>query len=123
MLTARRRPALAWAVVTAVSVGSPLAAQTATVAPPTARVIPKVDTVNGDVRVDDYFWMRGRKNPEVIEYLEAENAYTAAMTKHTERAQERLYQEILGRIKETDLSVPYKRGGYWYYAKTEAGKQ
>jgi len=108
------------AVATAVA---PLAAQTAVPAPPVARVIPKVDTVNGDVRVDNYFWMRNRKDSAVIKYLEAENTYTAAMTKHTERAQERLYQEILGRIKETDLSVPYKRAGYWYYTKTEAGKQ
>ena len=100
-----------------------LAAQTSVPAPPVAPVIPKVDTVNGDVRVDNYFWMRNRKDSAVIKYLEAENAYTAAMTKHTERAQERLYQEILGRIKETDLSVPYKRAGYWYYTKTEAGKQ
>jgi oligopeptidase B len=117
-----------WGIVSsslaaAFAIVAPLSAQVPAAAPPLARVIPKVDTVNGDARVDNYFWMRDRKNPELIQYLEAENAYTAAMTKHTEKAQERLYQEILGRIKETDLSVPYKRGGYWYYSKTEAGKQ
>jgi oligopeptidase B len=113
----------AWPVLATLGAIAPLAAQSAAPTPPVARVIPKVDTVNGDIRVDNYFWMRNRKDSAVITYLEAENAYTAAMTKHTERAQERVYQEILGRIKETDLSVPFKRAGYWYYTKTEAGKQ
>src|SRR5688500_18484745 len=112
-----------WVVVATSIAYLPAAAQTTAASPPIARVIPKVDTINGDVRVDNYFWMRNRKDSAVIKYLEAENAYTAAMTKHMEPAQERLYQEILGRIKETDLSVPYKRAGYWYYTKTEAGKQ
>ena len=122
-MLATRQLTLSWLLVATPSALVPLAAQTPAPAPPVARVIPKVDTVNGDVRVDNYFWMRDRKDSAVIKYLEAENAYTAAMTKHMERAQERLYQEILGRIKETDLSVPYKRAGYWYYTKTEAGKQ
>ena len=113
----------AWVVLATSIAYTPAAAQTAAVSPPVARIIPKVDTVNGDVRVDNYFWMRNRKDSSVIKYLEAENAYTAAMTKHMEGAQDRLYKEILGRIKETDLSVPYKRAGYWYYTKTEAGKQ
>jgi oligopeptidase B len=110
-------------LLVALAIAAPAGAQAPAAAPPIARVIPKVDTMNGDVRVDNYYWMRDRKNPETIKYLEAENAYTAAMTKHMEKAQERLYQEMLGRIKETDLSVPYKRDGYWYYTKTEAGKQ
>ena len=113
----------AWVVIATAIAYLPAAAQTTAVTPPVARIVPKVDTVNGDVRVDNYFWMRNRKDSSVIKYLEAENAYTAAMTKHMEAAQDRLYKEILGRIKETDLSVPYKRAGYWYYTKTEAGKQ
>ena len=96
----------------------PLAAQ----APPVARRIPKVDTLHGEVRVDDYSWLREKTNPEVITYLEAENAYTEAMTRHLEPLREQLYGEMLGRIKETDLSVPYREGGYWYYTKTEQGK-
>ncbi len=94
-----------------------------TAAPPAAPKKPKVDVIHGDKRVDDYFWMRDKKNPEVIAYLEAENAHTAAAMKATEAFQERLYKEILGRIKETDLSVPYKQAGYWYYSRTEEGKQ
>jgi oligopeptidase B len=90
--------------------------------PPAAARIPKVDTLHGDIRVDDYFWLREKQNPEVVKYLEAENAYTAAHTKHLEALQERLYNEMLGRIKETDLSVPYREGGYWYYTRTEQGK-
>jgi oligopeptidase B len=72
---------------------------------------------------DDYFWMRDKKNPEVIAYLEAENAYTDAMTKSTAALQEKLYKEMLSRIKETDTNVPYPMGGYLYYTRTEAGKQ
>jgi oligopeptidase B len=89
---------------------------------PVARATPKIDTLHGEIRVDDYFWLREKENPEVMAYLEAENAYTAAGTKHTEDLRERLYQEILGRIKETDLSAPYRNTGYWYYTRTEQGK-
>jgi oligopeptidase B len=67
--------------------------------------------------------MRDKKNPEVISYLEAENAYTDAMTKQTAELQERLYQEMLSRIKQTDTQVPYRLGGYMYYTRTEEGKQ
>ncbi len=91
--------------------------------PPAARMIPKVDTLHGDVRVDDYFWMRFRDDPEVIAYLKAENDYTSAMMRHTEPLQERLYQEILGRIKQTDLSVPERRGEYFYYTRVVEGQQ
>ncbi|MCZ6675820.1 MAG: S9 family peptidase [Candidatus Poribacteria bacterium] len=91
--------------------------------PPIARVIPKVETVHGEARVDNYFWLRDKSNPEVIQYLEAENQYTDAMMKHTEKFQEQLYQELLGRIKETDLSVPEKLDDYYYYTRTEEGKQ
>ena len=91
--------------------------------PPSAKIIPKVDSVHGDVRVDNYFWMREKTDPEVIAYLESENAYTESVMKPTEEFQAALYKEILGRIKQTDLSVPYKYGEYWYYTRTEEGKQ
>src|SRR6266851_2179054 len=73
--------------------------------------------------VDNYFWLRDKKNPEVKAYLEAENAYTDAMMKPTEGLQKKLYDEMLSRIKETDIEVPYKDGDYFYYSRTEAGKQ
>ncbi len=90
--------------------------------PPVARVVPRIDTLHGAIRQDDYFWLREKTNPEVRAYLEAENAYTAAGMKHTEALQEQLYREILGRVKETDLTVPYQRGAFWYYSRTEQGK-
>jgi oligopeptidase B len=92
------------------------------VRPPTARVIAKIDTLHGEVRTDNYFWIRNKSNPEVISYLDSENAYTAAKMKHTEALQKKLYDEMLSRIKETDLSVPYLDHGYWYYNRTEKGK-
>ncbi|MGQ0702700.1 MAG: S9 family peptidase [Gemmatimonadales bacterium] len=99
---------------------SPLAAQNA--APPMARKIPKVDTLHGEIRIDNYFWLREKTNPEVIRYLEAENGYTEAGLKHLQPLRDTLYQELLGRIKETDQQVPYFEGGYWYYSRTEQGK-
>ena len=96
---------------------------TDTLTPPTAKRIPKTDTLHGDVRTDDYFWMRDKSDPDVLAYLEAENAYTAAALKGTEALQETLYLEIKGRLQETDLSVPYQLGGYFYYSRTEEGKQ
>jgi oligopeptidase B len=97
--------------------------QTAALRPPVARKVPKVDVVHGDRRADDYFWMRDKANPEVAAYLEAENAYADAVMKPTEPLQEALYREMLGRIQETDLSVPHRDGGYLYYSRTEEGKQ
>src|SRR5436853_4162874 len=91
-------------------------------APPVARKVPHTTTVHGTTLSDDYFWMRDKKNPEVIAYLEAENAYTDAMTKQSAALQEKLYKEMLSRIKETDQNVPYPSGGYLYYTRTEAGK-
>ena len=73
--------------------------------------------------MDDYFWLREKTNPEVAAYLEAENAYTDAVMKPTEPLQEALYREMLARIKETDVAVPYREGGYFYYSRTEEGKQ
>jgi oligopeptidase B len=91
--------------------------------PPMARVAPVADTTHGHVRVDDYRWMRERGSPEVIAYLEAENAYTDAMMRHTEDLQEALFEEMVARIKETDFEVPYRKGDYYYYSRTEEGKQ
>ena len=91
--------------------------------PPVAMTIPKVDTLHGETRIDNYFWLRERDNPAVIEYLKAENKYTETMMKHTEEFQKQLYKELLSRIKETDLSVPEKIDNYHYYTRTEKGKQ
>ena len=101
-------------------VAAPLAAQDLT--PPTATVKPKIDTLHGEVRTDNYFWLREKSNPEVISYLEKENAYTTARMKHTEALQQKLYDEMLGRIKETDVSVPFRENGYLYWTATEKGK-
>src|SRR5271169_3770171 len=79
--------------------------------------------IHGDRRVDHYAWMRNKKDPRVIAYLEAENAYADTEMKATEQFQEKLYQEMLGRILQTDLSVPYSLRGYSYYTRTEEGKQ
>ncbi len=96
---------------------------TVTPEPPVAKIIPHVDTIHGDVRVDNYYWLRERDNPEVLAYLNAENAYTEALMRHTEALQETLYHEMLSRIKETDLSVPERIDNYYYYSRTEEGKQ
>lgn len=91
--------------------------------PPVAKKETKVTKINGYELKDDYFWLRDKKNPEVIKYLEAENAYTEALMKPHKAFADNLYKEMLGRIKQTDLSVPYKFGDFWYYTKTEEGKQ
>jgi oligopeptidase B len=91
--------------------------------PPVAQKIPKISVLHGDKRVDDYYWLRERDNPAVKAYLESENAYAQGVLQHTKAFQEELYKELLGRIKQTDLSVPYRKGGYWYYSRTEEGKQ
>src|SRR6266851_12676 len=83
--------------------------------PPVAKKVPRATTLNGDMFVDDYFWLREKTNKEVIEYLEAENAYTDAVMKPTVEFQAKLYKEILGRIKQTDLDVPYKHDDFYYY--------
>ncbi len=93
------------------------------VKPPVAKIEPKADTLFGQEMMDNYFWLRERDNPEVIAYLEAENSYTDAVMKHTEKLQDKLYKEMVSRIKETDLSVPVKWGDYYYYSRTEEGKQ
>ncbi|HEV7500665.1 MAG TPA: prolyl oligopeptidase family serine peptidase, partial [Vicinamibacteria bacterium] len=91
--------------------------------PPVARKQPKVDVVHGERREDDYFWMREKVHPDVAAYLEAENAYTEAVLAPTKAFQGALYDEMLARIQETDVNVPYRQGGYFYYSRTEQGKQ
>lgn len=80
-------------------------------------------TVHGDTRIDNYFWLRDRKDPDTRKYLEEENRYTEAVMAHTKPLEELLYSEMLGRIQETDSSAPVKHGEYLYYTRTEAGKQ
>ena len=82
----------------------------------------KILEIHGDQRIDPYYWLRDRDDPTVINYLKAENAYTEALMQHTEALQQQLYDEMLGRIQETDLSVPYRYGDYFYYNRTEEGK-
>lgn len=92
-------------------------------APPIAAKKPKDLTIHGHTRVDEYFWLNDRENPEVIDYLKAENAYTKSVMADTEAFQDKLYKEMRGRIKEDDASVPYLDNGYWYYTRYEEGKE
>ena len=91
--------------------------------PPMTEKKAKVTDIHGEKLMDNYFWLREKKNPAVIAHLESENAYTTAMMKHTEALQEKLYTEILSHIKQTDVNVPYKRGDYFYYTRTVEGQQ
>jgi oligopeptidase B len=92
-------------------------------AAPAARRDARVDVVHGDKRADEYFWLRRKDDPQVRAYLESENSYTELLMKPTEPLQEALYSEMLGRIKETDLTVPYRKGSSFYYSRTEKDKQ
>ncbi|WP_026997846.1 S9 family peptidase [Flectobacillus major] len=84
---------------------------------PVAAIKPHIMTLHGDTRIDNYYWLNNRENPEVIQYLEAENAYTEAVMASTKVFQESLFQEMKGRMKEQDESVPYKDGNYYYYSR------
>jgi len=90
---------------------------------PVAPRRPHPIVVHGEPLQDDYFWLRDRDDPAVRAYLEAENAYAEAVLAPTRELQQALYDEMLGRIKQTDISVPYRDGAFWYYARTEAGRQ
>jgi len=92
-------------------------------APPTAKSEPEERISFGDRYVDPYSWLRDRTNPEVLAYLEAENAYTAVLTAPTQEFQQTLFEEMVGRLKADDSSVPYRSNGYDYYARVEHGKQ
>ena len=91
--------------------------------PPKAEKIKKELTLHNHTRIDNYYWLNQRDNPKVIEYLKAENDYLKAVMKHTEALQEKLFNEIIGRIKKDDSSVPYKTKGYYYYSRYEKGKE
>ena len=94
-------------------------------APPVAAVRPHVvESPNGN-RTDEYYWLRDdtRENRDVLSYLDAENAYKAAMTAHTQALEDKVYEEIVGRIKQDDATVPYRLRGYWYYTRFETGKE
>ncbi len=91
--------------------------------PPVAKKIPKALEKHGDVRIDPYYWLNERENPDVIAYLEAENSYYREMTAHTKEFQGTLFQEMKSRIKEDDTSVPYKLNGYYYLTRYEEGKE
>ncbi|WP_409435315.1 S9 family peptidase [Mycobacterium sp. SMC-14] len=91
--------------------------------PPSAKRVASTRTHHGDVFVDSYEWLRDKSDPAVIAHLEAENAYTDAATAHLEPLRQTIFDEIKARTKETDLSVPARRGDWWYYARTFEGKQ
>lgn len=89
---------------------------------PVAIKKPKILTIHNDVRIDNYYWLNQRENKEVIDYLNAENAYTKKVMQHTESFQKILFEEMKSRIKEEDTTVPYKLNGYWYMTRYEKGK-
>src|SRR5271169_2370811 len=105
---------------------TPVIGVCATVPPPPAPVAQKIHTekpINGAVLVDDYAWLREKTNPKVRAYLEAENAYAEQLTADEKPLADKLYNETLSHIKQTDDTVPYLKRGYWYYSRTEEGKQ
>src|SRR5947208_588111 len=100
------------------AVSAPAAALT----PPLAAVRPHRFDEFGTKRIDNYYWLRERDNPEVIKYLEDENAYTKAVMAHTQALQDRLFDELKGRVRQDDQSVPFRQGGYFYYTRLVEGK-
>ena len=78
--------------------------------------------IHNDVRIDNYYWLNDKEDSEVIDYLNSENNYTKEVMAHTEGFQKALFEEMKGRIKEDDTSVPYKLNGYWYISRYETGK-
>ena len=89
--------------------------------PPIAKIVPHRLEQHGQARIDNYYWLKERTNPEVVAYLEAENAWAAQAMKHTEALQETLFNEMVGRLKQDDSSVPYLDEGYWYYTRFVEG--
>ena len=102
---------------------SEISLNTQAATPPVAPQHPTILSKHGDKRVDDYAWLRQKQDPAVLDYLQAENAYADAVTEPLQPFADTLYQEMVGRIQETDLSVPYRLRGWLYYSRTEAGKQ
>ncbi|GAA3785888.1 S9 family peptidase [Sphaerisporangium flaviroseum] len=91
--------------------------------PPVAKKVPAERTHHGDTVIDDYAWLADKEDPDTVSYLEAENVFTQKQTEHLHELRETVFQEIKGRTLETDLSVPTRKGGWWYYSRTEEGKQ
>jgi oligopeptidase B len=110
-------------LVLPLSMNQPAPAGAQTAAPPLAERHPHPVTLNGETRADDYYWLRDKSDPRVIAYLEAENAYADAATREWKPLRDALYAEMLGRIQQTDLTVPYRRGGWSWYSRTTEGKQ
>ena len=105
-----------------------------TLQPPKAEKIPEELTANGNKRIDNYYWMKlseaqrdtdvkDEQTAKVINYLNEENTYLAANLEHTKALQDKLYNEMVGRIKQNDESVPYKNNGYWYYSRFKKGQE
>src|SRR2546421_11835985 len=113
---ARRLIVLAFAAL------APLALPAQLPSPPVAAVRPHQFNEHGNVRVDQYYWLKERDNPEVIKYLQDENAYTGAVMAHTAALQDRLYEELKGRVLQNDQSVPFREGNYFYYTRLVEGK-
>ncbi len=123
-----KRTLFVFAILTGIiiSIGNVTIVAQTDMKPPVAKKDPKVLKIHGYEITDNYAWLRDRndkKNPEIIKYLEDENAYTESFMGQHKAFADNLYKEMLGRIKQTDLSVPYKLGNYWYFNKTEEGKQ
>jgi oligopeptidase B len=117
----RPTPLLSLAILAGLTL--PMIAADETRTPPVAKKVELVSTIHGERRVDEYAWLRDRSNPAVIAYLEAENAYAAKVMAPLKALESRLYDEMLARIKQTDVSVPYRKGRFFYYSRTEEGKQ
>jgi len=116
------RMIIAFAILSLLIPAAGPAADEALPQPPVANKVPRELTLHGHTRVDEYYWLNQRENPEVIAYLQAENAYTDAVLKPAARLRESLYKEMAGRMQQTDMSVPYFENGYWYYTRFEKGK-
>lgn len=114
---------VAWAQGPAAAKPIPVATASGLAQPPMAERRPKDVSVHGDTRIDDYFWLREKERPEVMAHLNAESAYTAAWFQPLAGLQERLYQEILGRIQQKDEAVPVREGAWWYSSRTIEGAQ
>jgi oligopeptidase B len=114
-------PRVAWATMT--TSATPAPPVPAPAAPPVAKRIPVERTHHGDIVVDEYAWLANRDDPDTVAYLTAENAYTETQTSGQAALREAVFTEIKTRTKETDLSVPVRKGGYWYYTRTVEGLQ
>jgi len=119
----RRRLSLAAGIAAGCLALSAAGDDASSLQPPMAKKLAKTTDIHGEKLQDDYFWLRDKTNPEVRAYLDSENRYTDELMKPTEALQKKLYDEMLARIKETDLSVPFRMRGWYYYSRTEKGKQ